>query len=60
MSAKQVHRYRALMAFLLRAAMMEHKDIARVLNLSSKEVSRRLVAKGCRLMKDCVIDTVAP
>ena len=60
MSMQQVFRYRALLAFKLRATAMEHANIARVLNLPSKEASRRLVAKGRRLMIDCVIETVMP
>ena len=60
MTTQQVCRYRALLAFQLRSTTMEHTNIVRVLNLPSKEASRRLVAKGRRLMIDCVIETVMP
>lgn len=60
MTRSQVYCYQALLAFQLRAGQMSHRDIARVLRLpkESKEHARRLVARGARLFKDCIIDTV--
>jgi hypothetical protein len=57
MTCDQVRRYRALLAFQLRAAMMEPRDIARVLNFPT-EHARRYVKVGRRLMIDCVVQTV--
>jgi hypothetical protein len=56
--SQQIGRYRALLAFQLRASGMWHNDIARVLNLSGKESARRYVAIGRRLMIDIVIPTI--
>lgn len=58
MTPGQAQRYRALLAFQLRAAMMEHKDIATVLNLKETAHARRYVKYGRRLMIDCVVQTV--
>ena len=60
MTAEQINAYRSILAFQLRAAVMSHEDIAKVLNLKSKEHSRRYVAIGRRKLVDCVIQTVAP
>ena len=58
MTPGQVQRYRALLAFQLRAAMMDHADIAHVLNLKTKAQTKRYVRFGRRLMIDCVVQTV--
>lgn len=60
MTQTQVHRYAALLCFQLRAGGMAHENIARVMRLPTKGRSRALVAKGRRLMRECIIDTVIP
>lgn len=60
MNAQQVYAYRALLAFQLRATGMEHVHIAAVLNQPTKETSRKLVARGRRVMLDCIVGTVMP
>ena len=55
-----VRRFRALLAFQLRAMLLKHEDIARILNLRSKNHSRSMVAKGRRVMISGVIETVLP
>lgn len=58
MTPGQCQRYRALLAFQLRAAMMEHADIARVLNLKTTDQAKRYVHHGRRWLIDCVVQTV--
>lgn len=58
MTADQVRRYRALLAFQLRAAAMEHDSIKQVLNLPKAEHAKRLIKFGRRLIQDCIIGTV--
>ncbi len=58
LNAQQLSRYRALLAFQLRASGFQHEGIAAVMKFRSKNHSRSMVAKGRRLMTECVIDTV--
>lgn len=58
LSAQQVGRHRALLAFTLRSWGQNHRDIAAVLKLRGPGDSRRLVAKGRRLFIDCVANAV--
>lgn len=59
MTPQQVSRYRALLAFQLRATGMDHHDISRVLNLNSAFIARRCVKLGRKRLLDCVIGTVS-
>jgi hypothetical protein len=55
-----VQRYRALMAFQLRAMLLEHDDISAILGFRDRVVCKRYIATGRRVLIDGVIQTVLP
>jgi hypothetical protein len=60
MKPADVTRFRALLAFQLRAMLLEHGDIAAILKLPTAKHAARYIQSGRRVMIDGVIQTVLP